>query len=223
MRPELEREEGLKLNYLLTIEEPANHMLSVKLTGKKKGNSSELKLFLPSWSPGSYLMREYGRHISQFQPLTEKATAFFHEQVEKGVYSVKWDHAEFLSEDEGFQIQYNVYCHELTVRTSHIDSRHAFLHGPSLLMGVLDQEMKDPEIEIRFPPVWTKLSTGLKDISTQREIFRYTAADYDDLIDSPIEIGNQETDGFRYEGIDHESPSLERLTSTKKTSKKISR
>lgn len=204
MTKELKREDRLKLNYLLTIEEPANHMLSVKLVGERSKDQNEVTFFIPSWSPGSYLMREYGRHLSQFKAFDGSGNRLYHEQTAKGTFLVRYDHQELKSDSLGFEIEYQMYCHELTVRTSHIDSRHAFLHLPSLLMGVKDTEMKDPEIEVRFPPVWSKLTTGLKDISEQRQVFRYTAPDYDDLIDCPIEIGNQETDGFQVEGIDHE-------------------
>lgn len=194
----------MKLKYKLKIENPKTHYLSVTITGKRESSDSKLSFFIPSWSPGSYLMREYGKHIKNFKALNLGGEFFQYEQVDKGVYEVDFDKSDLKGDRESFEITYEVFCHELTVRTSHIDESHAFLHGPTIYMGVLGKEIVKPEVEIEFPPLWSKLTTGLKDISTKREVFLYTAENYDDLIDSPIEIGCQETDGFRVEGIDHE-------------------
>ncbi len=89
------------------------------------------------------------------------------------------------------------------MRTSHVDASHAFLHGPSYLMGVGGEALDKPSIEFRFPPAWSKLSTGMKDISEERSKFIYEANNYDELIDSPVEIGCHETDGFEFKGIPH--------------------
>jgi predicted metalloprotease with PDZ domain len=51
-------------------------------------------------------------------------------------------------------------------------------------------------VEFKFPGLWSKVTTGLNDISPKRDIFLYEAEDYDTLLDSPIEIGCHETDGF---------------------------
>jgi predicted metalloprotease with PDZ domain len=119
------------------------------------------------------------------------------EQKAKGLWKIETKN---LSE---IDVTYEIYAHELTVRTSHVDSSHAFLHGPSYLMGVFGAKVLNPEIEFRFPGLWSKLSTSLKEISPTRDRFVYTAADYDELIDCPVEIGCHETDGFIHEGREH--------------------
>ncbi len=194
----------MKLHYKLKIESPKTHYLTVTINGKRESKDSKLSFFIPSWSPGSYLMREYGKHIQNFKALNSGGEFYQYSQVDKGVYEVDFEASKVKGDRENFEISYDVFCHELTVRTSHIDESHAFLHGPTIFMGVLEKDILDPEVEIQFPPLWSKLTTGLKDISTKREVFLYTADNYDDLIDTPIEIGCQETDGFRVEGIDHE-------------------
>ncbi len=101
-----------------------------------------------------------------------------------------------------FTIEYSVYCHELTVRTSHVDESHAFLHGPTYLMGIKDRGIK-PTIEYRFTQLWSKIHTGLKEISKSRNEFIYVAEDYDELLDSPAEIGCHGSDGFMAGGKEH--------------------
>ena len=184
----------MKLNYKLNIKGPHTHILEVEIRGAKPKNIKYLDFFLPSWSPGSYLMREYAKNIKKFEAFDKKGDVLFYQQIDKGTWRVSWGQEE--TSDNSFNISYNIYCHELTVRTSHIDDSHAFIHGPSVLMSIVDIDIEKPVIEINFPSHWAKVSTGLEDISKNRDQFVYTAKNYDELIDSPIEIGNHETDGF---------------------------
>lgn len=191
----------MKVNYLVEIIEPCTHIVKVRMSFEA-ANKSQFKVFLPSWSPGSYLMREYAKNVRSFKALADSGEYIHFEQLDKGTWSIDLEKSQLKNKTSKIEVEYEVYCHELTVRTSHIDYSHAFLHGPSYLMGVLDCEMK-PEIEFRFPGLWSKLHTGLKDISDQRERFIYTADSYDDLIDSPVEIGCHESDGFMHDGKEH--------------------
>ena len=194
----------MQVTYKLKIDNPASHYINIKLSGSRPEGVSELIFFLPSWSPGSYLMREYGRNVRGFKAQNLKGQDLYFKQLHKGQWLVKFECSELDINANDFTISYDVYCHELTVRTSHVDESHAFIHGPSVLMGILDQNLDKPELELDFPPLWSKVSTGLKDISKKREKFVYSAKNYDELIDAPIEIGCHETDGFRVGGKDHE-------------------
>lgn len=186
----------MKLSYKLTIENPSTHQVQVEITGERHKNENQIKFFLPRWSPGSYLMREYSRNLSRTMAFGDKNENLFFEQIDISTFILDFANAEFKSDSLKFKVTYSVFCHELTVRTSHVDSSHAFLHLPTLLMGVLDHKIIEPTLEVIFPKSWSKLSTGLKDISPTRERFLYQAEDYDTLIDAPIEIGCHETDGF---------------------------
>ena len=186
----------MKIRYIIQIKDPMNHILSVKIKGQKDLADSKLTFFLPSWSPGSYLMREYARNIRTFTAQTDNGEYLSAYKCDKGAYEVDWSKSELNKESDSFEINYDIYCHELTVRTSHIDESHAFLHGPSVFMGIADKELVDPVLEVKFPGLWSKLHTTLKDISDKRGEFVYTAKTYDDLIDCPIEIGCHESDGF---------------------------
>ncbi len=191
----------MKAHYIVNIEKPEHH--HVKVTIKLKKGENKIKLFMPSWSPGSYLLREYARHIRWFEASQQNGEILYHEQVSKGVWEIDWSKSDLITPQDDFQVSYEIYCKELTVRTSHVDASHAFLHGPSYLMGVVGENLDKPTIEFKFPALWSKLSTGLKDISEKRDSFLYEAADYDELIDSPVEIGCHETDGFELLGIPH--------------------
>ena len=192
----------MEIRYLVEIKEPQTHMVKVTISGRKEENENVLRFFMPSWSPGSYLMREYSRNVRSFVAQNKTGEFLYFSQVEKGIWEVDWLKSDVKAKSNDFSISYEVYCHELTVRTSHVDESHAFLHGPSYLMGVNDKEIR-PEIEFKFPPLWMKFHTGLKDISQSRERFIYSAPTYDDLLDCPVEIGCHESDGFMFDNKEH--------------------
>jgi predicted metalloprotease with PDZ domain len=131
----------MKLSYLVEIPEPHTHIVKVTLKGEKNSQDM-LQIFMPSWSPGSYLMREYARNVRNFKATNEKGEYLFFEQKAKGIWDIDWSKSEIKHKSNHFEISYELYCHELTVRTSHVDDSHAFLHGPSVFMGVLGEEMK---------------------------------------------------------------------------------
>ncbi len=193
----------MKVHYLVEIENPEHHHVKVRLRIENVPGAT-IKVFLPSWSPGSYLMREYARHIRWSQATQANGEVLFHTQLAKGIWEIDWGKSAISTRENSLEVIYEVYCHELTVRTSHVDASHAFLHGPSYLLGICDHKLQDPTIEFRFPPSWSKLSTGLRDISPKRERFLYQAADYDELVDAPVEIGCHETDGFEFLGRPHQ-------------------
>lgn len=194
----------MQLHYKLIIDMPSTHQVRVIISGKKEKNEKKLDFFLPRWSPGSYLIREYSRHISKLKAESSHGESLYLKQTDTSVFEMSWEKSELKNNSDEFTLSYLVYCHELTVRTSHVDDSHAFLHLPTLLMGILNKEVPHPTIELIFPAMWSKVTTALKDISKKREVFLYSATNYDELIDTPIEIGCHSTDGFRAFDIDHE-------------------
>lgn len=193
----------MSIKYSIKIEDPKNHIVKVALEFTRDSAQKNITIFMPSWCPGSYLMREYARHLRTIKVSNKFGETIFFEQKAKGGWEINTDRLKVSKGSEQLLIEYEVYCHELTVRTAHIDESHAFLHGPAYLLGVRGMENHECEVSIEFPALWSKVSTGLKDISPNREKFLYLAKNYDELVDSPIEIGCHETDGFRIEGIDH--------------------
>ena len=191
----------VKVCYKVEVRDPKNHLVEVTISVKKWADKMEF--FLPSWSPGSYLMREYSKNIRSFCAKQCNGEILFHHQLEKGVFQVDYSRSQLNKPLEEFSIHYEIYCHELTVRTSHVDESHAFLHGPSYLMGVVGREVVEPEISFHFPPLWSKVATGLEDISPSRGEFLYRAKDYDQLVDTPVEIGCHDSDGFMVGGKPH--------------------
>jgi predicted metalloprotease with PDZ domain len=199
----METEVKMKAHYIVQIDKPEQHHVKVTLKLTKPTGRNKLKIFLPAWSPGSYLVRDYARHVRWFEASQGNGEVLYYEQTSKGEWEIDWSKSSLKKNQDDFQVSYEVYCKELTVRTCHIDASHAWLQGPCYLMGVSGESLEGPTVEFRFPALWRKLSTSLKDISKERNLFLYSAANYDELIDTPVEIGCHETDGFEYQGKAH--------------------
>ncbi len=193
----------MKVSYLVEVSDPHLHLVKVTLSGQRSTGAKALELFLPSWSPGSYLMREYSRNVRWMRATQDNGEVLWLGQKAKGTWEIDWERSQLKKAGESFSVTYEIYLHELTVRTSHVDASHAFLHGPSYLVGLVGQDI-EPTIEFRFPPLWSKLSTSLKEVpGSARDKFVYQARNYDELVDCPVEIGCHETDGFMLEGVPH--------------------
>ncbi|MGI4993085.1 M61 family metallopeptidase [Halobacteriovorax sp. GFR7] len=194
------------LKYIIDIPNPQTHLVNISLDAVLDKKTNEVRFYMPSWSPGSYLMREYARNIKEIKVEDSKGNRLFHEQISKNEWRVDLAHPSFQSasftEDGKIRIAYTIYCHELTVRTSHVDNTHAFLHGPSVFIGI-EGETGSSQVEIKINPLWSKVTTALKDISEKRDHFIYEAADFDELLDTPIEIGCHETYGFMHQEKEH--------------------
>lgn len=194
------------LKYIIEIASPHTHLVNISLDATLDKTSKSFKFYMPSWSPGSYLMREYARNIKEIKVEDSKGARLYHEQISKNEWEVKLDHPSFASQSFGsdgkVRINYSIYCHELTVRTSHVDNTHAFLHGPSVYLAIVG-ENGAAQVEVKINPLWSKVTTALKDISTLRDQFIYEASDLDELMDTPFEIGCHETNGFMYQEKEH--------------------
>jgi predicted metalloprotease with PDZ domain len=197
----------MSIRYFLDFEQRKNHIISVRCEYHRDFSPSNNApcFYLASWSPGSYLIREYVKHLRVQKVTDEKGRELAFTQVSKN----RWQVGGLLDENKGqnagkeIHVHYESYAHEWGVRHSHITIDHAFLHGPTYLIGWEGAEQKTHEVEINLPQGWNKLNTGLQDISEKREHFIYRAKDFDELLDGPIEIGNQVTDGFQIHGKNH--------------------
>jgi predicted metalloprotease with PDZ domain len=194
-----------KASYYVQIEKPSTHYVSVKMELTASNMPPKVAVFLPSWSPGSYLLREYAKHLRCFRATNQTGEELCVEAKTKSSWEINLKESKTKTKSDKIILEYQVYCHEVSVRTSYIDVTHAFLHGPTYLMGVQDDPLKNPCIEFKIPEIWSKISTGLLPVEgLAREVFKYQAEDYDELLDCPVELGCHETDGFKISNTTYE-------------------
>ncbi|WP_225872769.1 M61 family metallopeptidase [Pedobacter frigoris] len=184
----------VKINFEASFTEPQAHYVEMEMN--ISGLSKEyIDVKMPVWAPGSYLVREFAKNIEGFTASANGKPVRF-EKVRKNAWRI------YSAKAANVKINYRVYAFEVSVRTSFIDDSHAFLSSTGIFLYP-DGMLKQPStVKIKPFKGWEKVSTGLEPVAGQP--FTYTAANFDVLFDSPIEVGNQDIFEFTASGVKHE-------------------
>jgi predicted metalloprotease with PDZ domain len=174
---------------------PATHLFEITMRIASFASPVDaVDLVLPVWTPGSYMVREFSRHVRDLTAEGPFGNALTVVKVEKNRWRVG------LTDDPSpgpFTVRYRVFAHELTVRTSHLDTTHGYGNGANLFFYV--EGRKDEPLEIAFD-----LPRGWKaTMPLPRRGRAFRAVDYDELVDSPFECGTHRTREFRVAGVPH--------------------
>jgi predicted metalloprotease with PDZ domain len=178
------------MRYRLSMPEPHAHLFHVEVVVERPGNA--LELVFPVWTPGSYLVREFARHVEGFAAEDGAGRALPLERLDKHRFVVRAGAAERAV------VRYRVYANELTVRTCHLDGTHGFVNPAAVFPYARGRELEPHAVEIATPPGW-RVATALPGGPQT-----FTARDYDELADSPLEIGTHRTVRFVALGKPHE-------------------
>ncbi|MFI5119634.1 MAG: M61 family metallopeptidase [Thermoanaerobaculia bacterium] len=185
--------------FTVAMPRPETHLFEITMevdpekTAEAGGN---LDLVLPVWTPGSYLVREFSRHIRDFSAKGKTGRPIEVVKVAKNRWRVSFPSKK--SESPGLlSISYRVYAHELSVRTSHLDASHGYGNGANLFLYVDGRKEEPQELRFALPRGW-KVSIALP---SRGGTFR--AADYDELVDSPFECGTHRTFTVTVRGVPH--------------------
>jgi len=184
----------VKIDFEISFIEPQAHYAEVEMniSGLLK---DYVDIKMPVWAPGSYLVREFAKSVEGFSATAAGKNLRF-EKVSKNAWRI------YSSKAKNLKINYRVYAFETSVRTAFITDSHAFLSSTGIFMypeGLL----KSPStVTIKPFKTWSKVSTGLEPVVGKP--FTYTAANFDILFDSPIEVGNQDIFEFTASGVKHE-------------------
>ena len=189
---------ALELTYHLSMPQPNSHYFAVKID--VKGNTAKTQEFkLPVWTPGSYLVREFSKNLNQVKAIDINNKELVVNKKTKNAWEVQ------CAGQENFTIFYEVYAFELSVRTPYLDNTHGFVAGAAVFMYT-DATKNQPGLLKVYPhQSFKKVSTALPsaDFKTELGCFNFTFEDYDQLVDCPIEIGNQQEFDFMAAGIRH--------------------
>jgi predicted metalloprotease with PDZ domain len=189
---------GAKISYTLKMPRPQNHYFQVEMQVEQvKQKTATVKL--PVWAPGSYLVREFSRHLNQVKAYSLQGAALPLIKKTKNAWEID------LKGQTSFVLKYEVYAFELSVRTSFLDETHGFVSGPSMFMYLDGHKETGGELLVQPHASFKRISTGLTQKSEvkQGNNQTFTFENYDQLVDCPIEIGNQYEFDFEAAGVKH--------------------
>ena len=167
------------VTYKLSFPNPQNHYCKVDM--EFEAPSDNPVVGLPVWAPGSYLVREYAKHLEE---ITSNKSM-------KKVVKNQWQIS--ATKGEKVTVSYLVYANEVSVRTSFITDEHAFISPTGTFMYVKGLENTEHKVDVILPSKWKKVACGLINEKNKTQV---VAGNYDLLVDAPIEVGNHEEFNF---------------------------
>jgi predicted metalloprotease with PDZ domain len=185
--------------YTVFPKNPGAHLFEVTLTVEKPDPAGQL-FSMPAWIPGSYMIRDYSRHVVLIRAESEG----------REINLQKTDKSSWLAEpcDAPLTVTAEIYAYDLSVRGAHFDTTHAYFNGVCLFFRVKGQQQNACEVELLPPPLpvgsdW-RVATSMRTRNEEQYAFgAYYADDYDELIDHPFEIGQLMIGEFEAGGIPH--------------------
>ncbi len=183
--------------YTVRPTDPNAHLFAVTLTIAEPAELQRVSL--PVWIPGSYLVREFSKNLQELRAHQGHAKLAL-TQLDKCGWQVH------CATGTPVILSYRVYAFDKSVRTAWLDAARGFFNGTSLLLRVHDQTSTVHSLELlanKALPDW-RVATGLTPKKIDRKGFgTYLASDYDELVDSPVEMGHFWSGSFSACGIPH--------------------
>jgi predicted metalloprotease with PDZ domain len=180
--------------YVLRIAQPEARRSEVSLEAESRGVAS-MQVRLPVWTPGSYLVREHPRHVDGLRATSDDGRPLAVEKTDKQTWRISTSGARRV------RVEYRLACFELTVRTNHVDATHAFLNPAAACAFFVGREEEPCTVRTDLPAGWQTW------VALPRRGDAWHALDYDELADSPFEMGPLTTHQMyqlTVQGVPHE-------------------
>ena len=185
------------LHYQIEFDDYRQHLVHVTL--RFLADPTQV-LTLPTWIPGSYLIREFSKHIESVKASDEDGRLLKISKFEKNKWRL------FNTDHELITVEYDVYAYDLSVRGAYVDQNRLYINPACACIGLVGHEDKPVEVEVFLPPELKhfQLATGLESKSLVKGRYTLKAKNYAQLIDSPFELADQARFSFDANGIAHE-------------------
>jgi predicted metalloprotease with PDZ domain len=188
------------IHYSIFPSSPEAHLFAVSCTVAEPGPGGQ-QFSLPAWIPGSYLLREFARHVVRIRARSGR----------QAVPIAKLNKNTWIAEPCAgpLTIEYEVYAFDLSVRGAYLDTTRGFFNGTCVFMRVHGAEGLRHEVDLCRPQgaayrKW-RVATAMQRAGAEPYAFgRYATGSYDELIDHPFELGEFSLTTFRAAGVPHD-------------------
>nr|WP_294846576.1 PDZ domain-containing protein [uncultured Sphingomonas sp.] len=181
-----------QVNYAVDLTKPEHHSANVAINFPET-SGPYLDVKMPAWRTGKYVILNLANGVSQFNASDASGKPLKWQKVDKSTWRVS------LSDAQPVRVSYQIYGNELGLRSRHIDDSHAYLDASAVFMYA-DKYRKEPvNVALTVPQGWQSYS-GMERTGAQG----FTAANWDALVDSPIETGQSVERSFSADGKDYQ-------------------
>lgn len=148
-------------------------------------------LFLPSWTPGSYLIRDFVTNLERFEARDSSGRQLDVRKLAKNHWLIDTAGAATLT------VEYDVWAGRRNVSESWVEAGFGLLNGAGLFLYNGQSSGQPQKVRVLLPGDWTSLHTSLAGTGISNE---FLARNYDELVDSPILAGNSVEFDFEVKG-----------------------
>ena len=186
--------------YRITPIDPHAHLYEVQVSVDDPAAGGQ-SFRLPSWIPGSYLIREFARHFVAVRAQCQGAAV--------NVRKTAKDTWEAAACDGPLTLIAQVYAFDLSVRTAYLDGARGYFNGSAVFLCPEGREAAPCVVDIVAPPApfdqtWRVATTLPRQSAMPHGFGTYRAASYEELIDHPVETSAFALATFEVAGIAHE-------------------
>ncbi len=188
------------INHAIFPLSPEAHLFGVSCTVPDPDPGGQL-FSMPAWIPGSYLLREFARHVVRIRARSRQSE----------VPIVKLDKNTWVAEPCAgpLTIEYEVYAFDTSVRGAYLDSSRGFFNGTCVFMRIHGAEQERQSVRIRPPRGaryhrWRVATAMRRDGAKAYRFGNYCTDNYDELCDHPVEMGEFSLASFRAGGVAHD-------------------
>ncbi len=183
------------IRYEIDVGACHRHTFAVEL--RVDAPAAEQRLSLPVWIPGSYLVREFARHLSAIEA-TQGDAAVELRQLDKATWLAR------CAPGQALVVRYRVYAFDTSVRAAFLDAARGFFNGTGVCLRVEGREGEPHELALVGLPADWDVATSLERRPGPDAAHEYVADDYDALVDHPFELGRFWRGRFDAAGVIHE-------------------
>ena len=182
------------IRYAVSFPALHTHYVEVEASIPAEGRA-QVDLMMAVWTPGSYVVREYARHVESLMASDPARAPLRVEKTRKNRWRVTTNGSQTV------WLRYRVYAHEMSVRTNWVDDEFALLNGAATYITLVESPSRRAhEVRVQLPASWARSFSGMPSGVGEHT---YVAPDYDTLVDSPIVAGNPAVYEFSVKGKPH--------------------
>lgn len=184
------------IHYRIEVHDAHSHRFVVSLNLPRP--LPQQRLSLPVWIPGSYMVREFARHLSPITA-TQSGRPLPVRPIDKCTWTLD------NTNEDPITLTYEVYAFDTSVRAAFLDAQRGFFNGTSVFLQAHGHEASPHAVTISGLPKGWQVGTSLPPVRVNKQgQGEYRAPDYDALVDHPVELGPFWREGFTVKGVRHE-------------------
>ncbi|MCB9663926.1 MAG: M61 family metallopeptidase [Alphaproteobacteria bacterium] len=183
-----------RVRYALDLSRRDRQLLDVTAVART-GGADTLVWMMPVWTPGSYLVREYARHVEQVRAVGADGASLPVRKVAKN----RWEVA--TAGQAEVTLRYAVWADEPSVRTNLVEPDLAVLVGAATFLVPVDAQAAPLEVVLDLPEDW-QVATALPPHPDGAEA-HWLVPDFDTLVDGPLIAGHLQVGTVQAAGVPH--------------------